>query len=868
MQNQIKTKLIFSFFFLYLLDPTLYVAFFLSLTGLDVFIEVFKTVSVLILVIVGFSSFLFLLETNKLEKILNSIKSSGNDKEKNKDDLKYINYYPTRISLYLTLGNIIGPIAFNLILYFTTNVYNSLIQFFYFITIGFVMAFVAGIMQYLYSKKLIHKCIAGHGIKVLTFFEAITLPVISTISILLTIMLIALYIRITNIHYESIETITRQTTLASSSRVQAFLEVALDEARALSKVYYSAIVNKDFYLSRENSIKMLKSFMDKSQNKNFLGVWVIFEPDQFDGQDSYYRNTAGHDTTGRHLGYWVKNSRDELVFEKPIDYEKAESEFYQIPKKTKTESIIDPFSYPVDGKNILMTSLVVPILDKNEKFLGVVGVDIDIDELSTIINTIPVYGGGYLTLLSEKRTIISTLKKELIGKNILDLYKDNPEIYEKLKSRGEYYFSNISKISGQKIYNRGVSILIGNTNSEWKSTVSIPVNNLQKPLDFLTWVFIFAEVSGIILVIVISYLTINPLTGSINEFIHNFSQLKEGNLSVHCDEVKAMSSELVELSSNFNSLMNRLKGVISTARNSSENINQKIKLFSTASKELSSTANSQAASIHQVSDSLDQMTLASDAIANNAKMQSELFNDTYKTLDELKGKIHSVAENTKQALTINNNARDIAGKGNELMKNAIGGMDKIDESTGKIAEIVTMITDISDQVNLLSLNASIEAARAGEHGRGFAIVAQEIGKLAERTASNANLISGLVKNGLFEVKKGKEYVDNTSKALKEIIDIIEKSGVYVKTIAEDSRLQESYGNAIVEHSKKIKEMAESIASSTKEQRDTNKELKNSINSIATVTRTVATNSSQILDSVKEISDNTEAMNEQMGFFKT
>ena len=114
-----------------------------------------------------------------------------------------------------------------------------------------------------------------------------------------------------------------------------------------------------------------------------------------------------------------------------------------------------------------------------------------------------------------------------------------------------------------------------------------------------------------------------------------------------------------------------------------------------------------------------------------------------------------------------------AGRGNELMKLTIDGMNNIDASTQKISEFVSMISDISDKVNLLALNAAIEAARAGEHGRGFAVVADEISKLADQTSVGAHSITELIEVGMAEVKKGREFVDNTFKALSNIINNVQ-----------------------------------------------------------------------------------------------
>jgi methyl-accepting chemotaxis protein len=101
---------------------------------------------------------------------------------------------------------------------------------------------------------------------------------------------------------------------------------------------------------------------------------------------------------------------------------------------------------------------------------------------------------------------------------------------------------------------------------------------------------------------------------------------------------------------------------------------------------------------------------------------------------------------------------EIAREGEEVGSSASSAMKHIVESSKKISEMVTMINDISDQINLLSLNASIEAARAGEAGRGFAVVAEEIGKLADNTSSQVKEIQQLSSEIGHNVQEGEQMV--------------------------------------------------------------------------------------------------------------
>jgi len=236
-------------------------------------------------------------------------------------------------------------------------------------------------------------------------------------------------------------------------------------------------------------------------------------------------------------------------------------------------------------------------------------------------------------------------------------------------------------------------------------------------------------------------------------------------------------------------------------------------------------------------------------------------------MEELKSIVTRVAEYANEALKMAGNSTQEAVKGNELMQSTIHGMNNIDDSTKKISEMVTLISDISDQVNLLALNAAIEAARAGEHGRGFAVVADEIGKLAEQTAMSAKDITSHVNTGLREVLKGREHVDATSRALANIIENIRNTDTLVRKIAESARAQAEAGQKALDDTLKVREMAEAISFATSEQMTANREMVNNVNQINQLTQSVAAGAEEIASSSEEISAQAMGLKDQIAIFK-
>jgi methyl-accepting chemotaxis protein len=201
------------------------------------------------------------------------------------------------------------------------------------------------------------------------------------------------------------------------------------------------------------------------------------------------------------------------------------------------------------------------------------------------------------------------------------------------------------------------------------------------------------------------------------------------------------------------------------------------------------------------------------------------------------------------------------------MLNTIEGMNNIDKSTSRIAEIVVIIHDISDKVQLLALNAAIEAARAGEHGKGFAVVADEIAKLADKTTLSANEIANFINEGRGEVDRGKHFVDETSRAFAVIIENIKNTDKHVRHIADLAQEQDVASDSVLNHTKQVMEMSEKISMATKEQGQTNREMLSTIETITHLTQSVAANAEEIASTSEEIGAQAFSLHKEIEFFK-
>ena len=171
------------------------------------------------------------------------------------------------------------------------------------------------------------------------------------------------------------------------SSVKAEVDVALDSARAMAHMLAAAKSKRNPQaLSREQVIAMLEEVTRR--NPAFLAAYTLWEPGAFDDKDAKYAGTKGHDKSGRFLPYLVHGAAGEVGLEPLTEMENQErgptgvrkGEYYLCPKETLSECVVNPYPYEVQGKTVLMTSAVVPIVVEG-RFVGIAGIDIALDTL-------------------------------------------------------------------------------------------------------------------------------------------------------------------------------------------------------------------------------------------------------------------------------------------------------------------------------------------------------------------------------------------------------------------------------------------------------------------------------------------------------
>lgn len=272
-------------------------------------------------------------------------------------------------------------------------------------------------------------------------------------------------------------------------------------------------------------------------------------------------------------------------------------------------------------------------------------------------------------------------------------------------------------------------------------------------------------------------------------------------------------------------------------------------------------------SVHSLTSSATQLSSIAEEMSRTAESSSSRANSVATASEEMSQTVVDVAKNTASIAESAKRAVDTAQHGNSIVEKSVSEVREIDETVNEsakfvkslgersahIGEIVSVINDIADQTNLLALNAAIEAARAGEQGRGFAVVADEVRKLAERTAQATSEIEDMIKAIQNEVTKAVDIMDSATTKV--------QSGVELTTQAGDAL------KAIVKSSDELQLMVQQIASATEEMSATSEQISKEIVDIANASRDTTASSQETAQAAVGLSRIATKLDETVRFFR-
>ncbi|MCP5500660.1 MAG: hypothetical protein H7A25_12195 [Leptospiraceae bacterium] len=326
-----------------------------------------------------------------------------------------------------------------------------------------------------------------------------------------------------------------------------------------------------------------------------------------------------------------------------------------------------------------------------------------------------------------------------------------------------------------------------------------------------------------------------------------------GDMSVELDITTLNEKEeLDKILLNFFKMLSFQKSMITVLKDTSNKMSYTYEQANIRNKDYTQKVQSQVASTEEISAALDEINENMVHIFASSEENLKVLTELIDKIQNLSTQIEEINDNTIETIQISEGISVMVEEGEHALRDMNAGINNITESSKKITQIVTIIKEISDRVNLLSLNASIEAARAGEYGKGFAVVAQEVSKLADQTASSIKEIEDNVKKNNHDISLSRHRIEKTNEVFQKIVKQIE--GVIGKIYTVSSLLKDlvNIRDALLEQSGLVNDKTAGINYALQEQKGAHEDIYTAVIYISETIQQVSKDSEKISQAIVDM----------------
>ncbi|AKA18465.1 methyl-accepting chemotaxis protein [Aeromonas hydrophila] len=598
-----------------------------------------------------------------------------------------------------------------------------------------------------------------------------------------------------------------------------------------------------------------------ASSDNLLGVYAVFEPDQLDGEDSNYHGSSalGSNDQGRFSTYWARvdgkiepevQNESVLADESPTAAGGVENEWYRCSIRSKALCLLEPYLDDVGSQKVLMTSVTVPLLEQ-EKLLGMVGVDISLTALQSLVKEMDqeLYEGqGKVLLVSSQGRVAGVDGFDVtLGSPLGQQYQT---LAGELKSwLGQGQISSRWSPDGT-LLQTFVPVKMRGTEQKWGIYIELPRSvvlasalQLQDDLSgqasrsVMTQLLIGGLISAVALICI--WLMAHQIVAPIRAVVARLKDIASGEGDLTQRIELRRDDEIGELAKWFNSFLNKLQSTISQVIDTVAGTRASAEQAASVAERTSAGMQAQYQEVDLVATAFEELSATALQVAGNANSAVAAANQADTAAQEGKYVVADTQEAMRKLMAVISDAKPV--------------VEHLSANSENINDILVVIQGIAEQTNLLALNAAIEAARAGEQGRGFAVVADEVRNLAGRTQNAIVEIQTLIG----QLQSGTEAV------VKAIMTGHSQADLTLTKVDLSVSVLEQIIHAVAT----IHQMNEQIARAAQEQSGVADEINRNVSNIRDVSHTIRAEAASSAENGRELSALADKQQQLVGQFK-
>ena len=606
-------------------------------------------------------------------------------------------------------------------------------------------------------------------------------------------------------------------------------------------------------VTREQVHDVLRASLEAAPNvAGMAAVW----PD-IDGKNAEFVNTKHGNNAGMLGAYWARGNQGQLVYAQLNNF--VNDSWFTQPVQASAATLSEPYVDSSTGRDVLMVTISSPIIAQG-RTVGVATADISLEHLSAMVARITPYNTGSVFVVSNNGVILAHPNSAFVGKQVTTLPTvDQQKVLQDLQSKQEVTYELTLQGSNEQIITSLHSFPLVEGQQPWFFGVVLPRTEVLAEATNQLYLTLAISAAGILLALCVLYAVAGTITRPVQSLVTKANAIAMGNyensqrFALFCQEINTLQTALDSMVANILQSLNEATNSKEAAEKEMAKAQEAMQQAEAARSHAENgqkTIITAAEHIESVSTRLstaaEQLSAQVETLSHNATNQREQVADSASAMAEMNSTVVDVAHNASNAANSSSTARAKAIQGADIVNASIKSIELVQANTNSlhkemthlghqaesIGAIITVINDIADQTNLLALNAAIEAARAGEAGRGFAVVADEVRKLAEKTMAatgevntTISTIQRLTETSIQAMKvttdnlnKATEQVRSSGDALGTIVHETEDTALKISSIAtaveEQSATSQHIGNSLEHISQNAEQMVQVMEESS------------------------------------------------------